>query len=348
MPDVPRHKSKHERLAAHPLVTDEGRVTLVEPLDRSRNGEVRSAVKREVAAAGVDCRFADFRSGSDVDWTGLYEALRAEGASRRRIGAVRDLADRFERPYPSLLRLRVDPDTELDFEPGQYVTLRSGDTPRAYSLANAPAEHELEFCIRRVPGGRLTSELFVHVEEGDEVVVRGPYGEMALSNPSGRDVVFLATGTGVAPFRSMIEHLFATGQDTYRGTKRDVWLFLGCAWRDDLPYREWFESLAEDHERFHFVPTLTREPLLSDWSGEVDYVQQVFAKYLDGAAVDRSSVPQSMQRYVEAEPVGTQARLDPDDLDLYACGINAMVETLVRTARSVGVPEAHMDYEGFG
>jgi CDP-4-dehydro-6-deoxyglucose reductase len=348
MPEVPRHKSKHERLAAHPLVTDEGHVTLVEPLDQSRNGEVRAAVRQQIEAAGVDCLLADFRSGSDVDWEGLYETMYEEGAPRRRIEAVRDLADRFERPYPSLLRLRVDPDTELDFEPGQYVTLRSGDTPRAYSLANSPAEHELEFCIRRVPGGRLTSELFVHVEEGDDVVVRGPYGEMGLSNPSKRDVAFLATGTGVAPFRSMIQHLFETGQDTYRGTQRDVWLFLGCAWGDDLPYREWFESLDEEHEHFHFVPTLTREPLLSEWTGEVDYVQRVFAKYIDAEAVDLSAVPQSMERFVAAKPIDGRAQIDPAHLDLYACGINAMVDTLVRTARSVGVPETHMDYEGFG
>lgn len=349
MPEIPRHLSKHERLAAHRIVTDEGRVTLVETLDRSRNGAVRKAVRREIERAGVDCTLAEYRSGSEVDWAGLSEAMRTEGASRRRIEAVRDLADRFERPYPSLLRMRVDPDTELDFEPGQYVTLRSGETPRAYSLANSPDEHELEFCIRRVPGGRLTSDLFENAEAGDEVVVRGPYGEMALSEPSRRDVAFLATGTGVAPFRSMIEHCFATGQDEFRGTTRDVWLFLGCAWRDDLPYREWFERFDDEHDSFHFVPALTREPLLSDWDGETDYVQQVFAKYLDADAVDMGSVPRSMRRYVGREPVGdSDRRIDPADLDLYACGISAMVDTLVRTARSVGVPEKHMDYEGFG
>jgi len=78
----------------------------------------------------------------------------------------------------------------------------------------------MEFCIRRVPGGRLTSELFIHVEEGNDVVVRGPYGEMALSNPSKRDVAFLSTGTDVAPFRGMIQHFFETGQDASRGTDR--------------------------------------------------------------------------------------------------------------------------------
>jgi len=349
MPDVPRHMSKHERLAAHRIVTEAGRVTVVDPLDQSRNGAVRTAVRREIDRAGVDCTLAEYRSGSDVDWDGLTATMRREGASNRRIEAVRDLADRFERPYPSLLRMRVDPERDLNFEPGQYVTLRTGETPRAYSLANSPAEHELEFCIRRVPGGRLTSELFENAAPDDEVVVRGPYGDMALSDPSRRDVAFLATGTGVAPFRSMIEHLFESGQDSHGGIGRDVWLFLGCAWRDDLPYRAWFERFDDEHDNFHFVPTLSREPLLSDWDGETDYVQQVFAKYLDADAVDLSSVPRSMRRYVGSEPVARpDRRIDPDHLDLYACGISAMVDTLVRTARSVGVPEEHMDYEGFG
>jgi len=349
MPEIPRHMSKHERLAAHRIVAGEGRVTLVEKLDRSRNDAVRAAVRREIQRADVDCSLAAYRSGSEVDWDGLIDAMQAGRASRRYVAAVRDLADRFERPYPSLLRMRVDPDSELDFEPGQYVTLRTGETTRAYSLANSPTEHELEFCIRRVPGGRLTSELFDTAAEGDEVVVRGPYGEMALSDPSRRDVAFLATGTGVAPFRSMIEHLFETGQDTVRNTERDVWLFLGCAWADDLLYRQWFDSLDSERDNFHFVPTLSREPLLSDWGDETDYVQQVFAKYLDAETVDLSAVPRSIRRYVGMEPVGeTDRRIDPGNLDLYACGISAMVDTLVRTARSVGVPEQHMDYEGFG
>jgi len=60
--------------------------------------------------------------------------------------------------------------------------------------------------------------------------------------------VFLATGTGVAPFKSMIDYVFGTGRDEYGGVERDVWPFLGAAWRDDLPYREAFRGLVRTHE----------------------------------------------------------------------------------------------------
>ncbi|WP_348642980.1 FAD-binding oxidoreductase [Natronomonas gomsonensis] len=128
-----------------------------------------------------------------------------------------------------------------------------------YSIASSPTHDELEFCVRRVPGGQMTSELAVDLEVGETVRLRGPYGELLLEEPSSRDVVFLATGTGVAPLKSMIDYLFETERDQYEGRPRDIWLFLGAAWGDTLPYREVFESYANRRDNFHFVPTVSRE-----------------------------------------------------------------------------------------
>ncbi|MFB6191906.1 MAG: FAD-binding oxidoreductase [Haloarculaceae archaeon] len=349
MDPVPRHMSQHERAARLPLVTDEATVTLHEPMDRSRNRAVLEAVRAELADAGGESWLRAVKSGADYDWATLFDRLRAAGTSRRTIDAVKTLAERFERPYPSLLRLRVDPDTDIDFSPGQYVTLRARGTPRAYSVASSPGEDELEFAIRRVPGGRLTSELFVDVSVGDEVVVRGPNGHMVLDDPSRRDAVFLATGTGVAPFKSMIDYLFERGWDEHGGRRRHVWLFLGCGWEDDLPYREAFRALDRERENFHFVPTLTREPLLSDWDGETDYVQRTFLKYLAEDALGDAPLPRSLAPFRTASPAtGVDARIHPGRTEVYACGITAMVRTLVRAARAAGVPDEHMQFEGFG
>jgi ferredoxin-NADP reductase len=345
---VPRHATQHERAEQLPLVTDTATVEVHEAMDRSRNREVLGALRETLRAAGGESWLGAVKSGSDYDWPALFERLRGAEARRGTMSAVKTLAERVERPYPSLLRLGVNPETEVAFTPGQYATVRAHGTPRAYSIANAPGEGDLEFAIRRVPGGRLTSDLFVNVDVGDEVVVRGPNGHMVLDEPSERDVVFLATGTGVAPFKSMLDFLFERGWDE-AGGGRDVWLFLGCGWEDDLPYGEAFRRLDREHPNFHFVPALTREGLLTDWEGEADYVQQVFLKYLADGALDGVDLPRQLRPFRGARPaLDVDARIDPGRTELYACGITAMVQTLVGAARAVGVPEDQMQFEGFG
>jgi NAD(P)H-flavin reductase len=161
-------------------------------------------------------------------------------------------------------------------------------------------------------------------------------------------VVFLATGTGVAPLKSMIEYLFETGRDEHRGTTRDIWLFLGAAWVDDLPYRERFRDLADDHDHFHFVPCLSRERYLTDWEGETDYVQHALLKHTDDGAVDYP-LGERLERWLGKRPQsGVTARIDPANVDVYACGINAMVYSLVQAAERLGVPHDRIESEGFG
>ncbi|MDS0221208.1 FAD-binding oxidoreductase [Haloarcula sp. S1AR25-5A] len=347
--DLPRHLSQHDRAAQLPLVTEDARVTLVEPMDRNRNNEVLSAVRDQITPVGDRSWLAAARNGSTIQWSALLDRLRDAGASKRRLARIETLAERFDRPYPSLLRLRVKPDVDLDFAPGQYVTLRLRNTPRAYSLANSPSEDELEFCIRLVPDGKLTSRLFERVRVGEAVVVRGPNGDMVLDPPSSRDMVFLATGTGVAPFKSMIDYTFEQGRDVVDGEPRDVWLFLGCGWEDDLPHREHFRQLDAQYDHFHFVPTLTREPLLTDWDGATDYVQSVFVNHVANDALDSADLLERFDAVRDQHPQsGLDARIDPTNVELYACGISAMVSTLVRAAHSVGIPESEMQYEGFG
>ena len=350
MPEVPRHLNHHERANQLPLVSERATVTCIEAMDRGRNDEVLGAIRERLTDADQPGALrAVKRRSADYDWERLFERLREASVASHRIEEIQTLADRYERPYPSLIRLEVDPDEDVEFAPGQYVTLRASDTPRPYSVANSPTEDTLEFAIRRVPGGRLTGGLYDEVEEGDEVVVRGPNGHMVLDDPTERDVLFLATGTGVAPFKSMIDYCFAEGWDEYGGATRDVWLFLGCGWRDDLPYHDYFRTLADRNANFHYVPTLSRERLLTEWEGETDYVQRILVKYLENEAVERAALPDRLAPFTDADPrTAIDARLDPTNLSLYACGITAMVSTLVRAARAVGIADVDMQYEGFG
>jgi len=342
---VRKHASKHDRIAELPLVTESATVVASEDMDRDRTEEVREAVDHWFERAGLADRY-DTVSDYD-DWGVLVEELRADGYHdfARRCSALRD---RFERPWPMLSRIELEPSEPFDYLAGQYVGLRYRGNSRAYSLASSPTRENVEICVRRVPGGRLSPKLCADLSVGDEVTLRGPRGDLVLDEPSERDLVFLATGTGVAPFKGMIDYVFDTGEDVVDGHERDVWLFLGAAWKDDLPYRAAFEEYAREHDNFHFVPCLSREPYLSKWTGETDYVQHALLKHVDETAVT-APLGRRLETWLTRDPdSGVEARIDPNNADVYACGLNAMVHSLAAAAESVGVPEERIVCEGFG
>jgi len=343
--DVRDHASQHDAIVELPLVTDSATVTAVERMDQDRREEVTAAINRWLREHGVAEEYAPVCG--PADWAGLQDRLGDGGHAdlARRIGT---LTSRYDRPKPMLVRARFRTDDPFEFVAGQYVGLRYAGTPRAYSIANSPTEDEIEICVRRVPGGKLSPQLCDDLSVGETVTVRGPYGELVLGEQSDRDLVFLATGTGVAPLKGMIDYLFETGRDEFEGESRDVWLFLGTAWRDDLPYREAFRRLQRREENFHFVPCLSRELSLSEWDGETDYVQHALLKHTDETAVTKG-VGERLERWIRKQPrSGVDARLDPDNVDVYACGINAMVYSLVRSVERLGVPPERIESEGFG
>lgn len=340
--EVLPHMSQHERADRLPLVSGSATVTEVDAFDHNRVEEVLSTVSRLASEHGAADAVDDDQN--DVDWGRLTDAV-----PDRFGGPLRRLEARHERAYPSLVRIRFAPEEPVDFVSGQFVGVEYGGTPRAYSLANSPEEDELELCVRRVQGGRLSARLCDELASGDELTLRGPGGDFVLQEPSGRDMVFLATGTGVAPLRSMIDYTFETGRDVHEGTERDVWLFLGASWEDDLAYREHFRDLDANQANFHFVPTLTREDLLTDWDGETSYVQHTLLRYLDDDAVDPADLGGRRAHHAEADPAtDVAARLDPAVTEVYACGISAMVDALTDVAEAVGVPGAHIESEGYG
>lgn len=358
--EVTPHNSQHEAAEELSLVSDSATVTRVETMDRERRDDVLKAVtlllevyneEEWLDDSGVDGNpdSGTEEDTTDIDWDSLRDVLAPKNEDSALATKIDKLQNRYERDHPMLVSIRFQTEEPFDFVPGQYGTLRYDGTSRPYSIASSPNSDETELCIRRVPDGDLTPRICESLSEGDEVTIRGPNGDFVLNDPSERDLVFIATGTGVAPFKSMIDYTFEEGRDTFEGEQRDVWLFLGCSWEDDLPYRDAFRDLANEHEHFHFVPTLTREEYLSHWEGETDYVQQTLLKYFDPGAVDASSLHDGLQAYLEEAPVSDiEARLDPDSTEVYACGINAMVYGVVDVVDAAGVPDEHISCEGYG
>jgi ferredoxin/flavodoxin---NADP+ reductase len=180
--------------------------------------------------------------------------------NQERVVSVRHWTDR-------LFSFRTTRNPSFRFRNGQFIMmgLEAGGRPllRAYSLVSANYEEELEFFSIKVPNGPLTSRL-QHVREGDFVLVgRKATGTLVLDNlKPGRNLFLLGTGTGLAPFLSIIKD-----PETYERFERVV-MVHGCRWIADLAYGDLIaDELPNDEfvgellrEKLDYYPTVTREP----------------------------------------------------------------------------------------
>ena len=345
-----RHRSLRAEAESKEIENLDAVVTEATAMDHNRGERIDEVVdgSREAIREAVDVEGLGDLTDDEEAWDETLAELSEQGEEALH-GELSALKQRVERPYPSLVRLRFVTEEELDFVPGQYARISYGEEePRVYSIASSPNAEEVELCIRRVPGGHLTPTLCDQAVEGDDLFVRGPYGdEFTLLEPSPRDVVFVATGTGVAPFKSMIDYTFEEGRDRVDGEERDVWLFLGSSWKDHLPYREAFARRDAENDNFHFVPTLSRENYLTDWDGETDYVQQTLPKYVDEDAA--GDVSGSTGTWLGTDPeTDVEARIDPTSMEVYVCGTGAMASSVAGVVEEFDLPDEHYRVESYG
>ena len=172
-------------------------------------------------------------------------------------------------------RFEIKNGETINFVAGQFVQLvcppykgSSEEVFRAYSVASDPADAgAIELIIRRVPNGICTTWCFEHLQEGDDVSLNGPYGDFRLSDTDA-PMVFVAGGSGMAPFVSILHHMRNTG------SRREARYFFGGNTVNDLcldgPMRE-FEAALDG---FTFVPVVANPDPDSGWSGEVGLVTE--------------------------------------------------------------------------
>jgi ferredoxin-NADP reductase len=170
---------------------------------------------------------------------------------------------RIKQETPGTWRFWIQvPELEnFEFKPGQFVTL---DLPiheqrnkrwRSYSIASWPdGSNVIELVIVFLEGGLGTRYLFEQVREGSELILRGPQGVFILPEVLEKDLFLICTGTGIAPFRSMINYLRLHGLQ-----HGDIHLIFGCRTYQDLLYYEEMKNLGESMDGFYYHPTLSRE-----------------------------------------------------------------------------------------
>ncbi len=162
----------------------------------------------------------------------------------------------------------------FDFIPGQFVTL---DLPihekpnkrwRSYSIASWPdGTNSFELVIVLDKMGAGTPYLFNEVKVGSELSLRGPQGVFILKEPLDEDLVLICTGTGIAPFRSMIHHI-----KNNNIPHKNIYLIFGCRTQASLLYYQEMLNLQNEMPGLKFIPTLSRE----QWDGHSGYVHAVY------------------------------------------------------------------------
>ncbi len=199
-------------------------------------------------------------------------------------------------PEVMLLKLRLPAGETFQFLPGQYIDFLLADGQRrSFSIANAPnEENTLELHVRLIPGGHFTSHIFSAMKERDILRFEGPLGSFFLRHgpqEATRPLVFLASGTGFAPIKAILEDMIA------RGIQRPVALYRGARDLAQLYLRDLPAHWQQLHD-FRYVQVLSGLPP-EGWSGR------------------RGRLPQAV---MEDMP-------DLSGCDVYACGSPAMIET---------------------
>jgi ferredoxin-NADP reductase len=216
-------------------------------------------------------------------------------------------------PRNKHLRFALPAGKELGFHAGQYAQLfiphEGGVRRRAYSIASSPWHSDyFELCVTLVDGG-ISSTYLHNMKVGDKIQGMVPLGHFLIKDES-RDFVFIATGSGVAPFRAMIHDM------AHRNLPRDLYLIYGHRYEPDIIYRQEWEDLAKRYSRFHPLFTLSRD---TNWKGERGYVQEKIAGF----------VPNLKEKAY------------------YICGLNNMITAVNDRLLSLGVPKEQIFFERY-
>lgn len=216
----------------------------------------------------------------------------------------------------------------FDFTPGQFVTL---DLPiheqknkrwRSYSIASAPnGTNTIELVIVLLEGGAGTNYLFHETNIGTEFLLRGPQGKFTLPEKIEKDVYLICTGTGIAPFRSMVHHIH-----THRLQHEHIHLIFGCRTFTDSLYESELKALENELDRFHHHPCFSREQTVAEGQYK-GYVHSVYEELI-------------------AKAKSTQGDLPP--AHFYLCGWKNMIDEAKQRILALGYDKKDIHLELYG
>ncbi len=180
------------------------------------------------------------------------------------------------RPTPDIvvMRLQLPAAERLQYLPGQYVEIILKDgRRRSYSMAGAPeSADQLELHVRHMPGGVFSDHVFgagpTQMKERDILRIEGPFGSFFLRDDSSKPIVFVASGTGFAPIKAIIEHA------TFKAIDRPMTLYWGGRRPHDLYQRALIEEWERTLGSFRYVPVISDALPEDDWRGRTGFVHR--------------------------------------------------------------------------
>lgn len=215
-----------------------------------------------------------------------------------------------------VFELKIETPEAFDFQAGQFVTFKIDDQVppcfRAYSIASAPnPTANFEVCIKVVKDGRGSNWLQTR-KENDQVIFLGPNGKFVLQSDKSKKIIFIATGTGIAPFRSMIE------DELKKGNQQEMHLIFGVRHIKDIFYKDLFEELANKHPNFKFDISLSK-PENDNWQGHKGRVTD-FLQNLE---------------------------IDSENTNVYICGLKDMIDSVSSILKEKGLPDEDIHFEKY-
>ena len=172
-----------------------------------------------------------------------------------------------------VMRLQLPAADTFQYHAGQFVEflLRDGDR-RSYSMANAPhtqaAVPQMELHLRHMPGGKFSEHVFGTMKEKDILRIEGPYGSFYLRDDSPKPMVLLASGTGFAPLKAIIEHML------FKRITRPATLYWGGRRPADLYQQAWIESRLAEMPNLRYVPVISDALPEDGWRGRTGFVHR--------------------------------------------------------------------------
>ena len=218
------------------------------------------------------------------------------------------------------LKMQLPANDVIQYHAGQYVEfILPGGTRRSYSMANAP--HTLiesgapmvDLHIRHMPGGKFTDHVFSAMKEKEILRIEGPYGSFHLRDDSPKPIVMLASGTGFAPIKAMLEHM------QFMGITRDTVLYWGGRRPQDLYMDAWVQDALAVMPHLRYVPVVSDALPEDHWSGRTGFVHL--------AVLD--DLP------------------DLSGHQVYACGAPIMVDSARKDFARAGLPEEEFYADAF-
>jgi CDP-4-dehydro-6-deoxyglucose reductase len=169
-----------------------------------------------------------------------------------------------------VLQLKLPANERLQFLAGQYLEFLLKDgSRRSFSMGNAPHDDEfLQLHVRHVAGGQFTDHVFNKMKERDILRFEGPLGTFFLREDSDKPLVFVASGTGFAPIKSILEHAFE------KGIKRPMALYWGGRRPKDLYMNELASRWAAEHPHLKYIPVISDALPEDGWTGRTGFVHR--------------------------------------------------------------------------